>query len=185
MKIAIFGGTFDPIHTAHIAVAREAADRLNLDRVLIVPAANPPWKESTAPYQDRLEMVKLACACDARLEASRLEEGAERSFTMETIERARKLCPEGSLYFIIGADAFAEVTAWHRAEELIRAVEFIVIARPGRQYQVPAGARAHRLDGLALRVSSTAIRAALAHGEPPADLDPAVLAYIRRRSLYR
>jgi nicotinate-nucleotide adenylyltransferase len=73
MKTAIFGGTFDPIHRAHLVVAREAADTFSLDRVLFIPAANPPHKEAGASYEDRYKMVELACACEPRFIPSRLD----------------------------------------------------------------------------------------------------------------
>jgi nicotinate-nucleotide adenylyltransferase len=184
MNIALFGGTFDPIHRAHLAIAREAADRFHLDRVLFVPAAHPPWKDSGTPYADRLRMVELASATDPRLEASRLEEGVGKSYSIDTVERAQRLYPEARIYFIIGTDAFADVEKWHRADDLLRAVEFIVVARPGHVFTSPQGARVHRIDALALDVSSSAIRRELAKGGDTADLTPTVAAYIRRHHLY-
>ena len=82
-QTALFGGTFDPIHNAHIEIARAAADRFDLAKVLFVPAANPPHKQgATAPYEDRVRMVELACAVDPRFEVSRIEEGTERSYSI-------------------------------------------------------------------------------------------------------
>ena len=185
MNIAIFGGTFDPIHRAHVVIAREAADRLHLDRVLFVPAAHPPWKDSSTSYGHRLKMVELACEGDARLEASRLEEGARKSYSIDTVERVQKLYPGARLYFIIGTDAFAEVEKWHRADDLLRVVDFVVVARPGHSFTAPPGARMHRLDTLALEVSSSAIRRELAAGRATTDLAPTVIAYIREHSLYQ
>lgn len=187
-RIAIFGGTFDPIHEAHVIVAREAASAFDLDRVLMVPAANPPHKaESTgAGYEHRYRMVELACGDDPRLEASRLEEGAEKSYSILTIERVRTtLQPGDRLFFVIGADAFAEITSWWRWQEVIGLVEFIVVTRPGHQYIEPPGARVHRLETLALPVSSSEIRALLAEGKPAPQLPDAVFAYIRQHELYR
>src|SRR5215468_10126169 len=107
MKTAIFGGTFDPIHSAHLIVAREAADKFALDRVLFIPAGNPPHKGAAAPYEDRYRMVELACAEDPRFVASRLEEGREKSYSIHTIERVRSLgSPGDNVFFVIGADAF-------------------------------------------------------------------------------
>ena len=78
IRLAIFGGTFDPIHNAHLAIARGAVGRFGLDRVLFVPAAHPPHKAGVthAPYEDRVRMAGLACAGEPRFEVSRLEEGA-------------------------------------------------------------------------------------------------------------
>lgn len=187
LRIAIFGGTFDPIHRAHITVAREALQQFCLDRVLFVPAANPPHKNDagTAPYEHRYRMVELATAVEPAWVASRLEEGAGRSYSILTIEKVKSgLDPAGRLFFLIGADAFAEIGTWYRAADVLRAAEFIVVTRPGHEYTAPPGARVHRLDTLALPVSSSEIRQKLARGEDPEELDPAVLAYIREHGLY-
>lgn len=186
--MAIFGGTFDPIHQAHLTVAREAARAFDLDQVLLVPAANPPHKTGAteAPYEDRYRMVELACEGEERLVPSRLEAGAGKSYSIETVERLRaQLAPEDKIFFLIGADAFAEITTWHRWQDLIRAVDFIVVTRPGHDYQIPPGARVHRLETLALPISSSEIREKLAAGLEPAELPPKVLDYIRARGLYR
>ena len=105
MRLAIFGGTFDPVHNAHLAIARAAADRLSLDRVLFVPAAHPPHKRGIthAPFEHRLRMVELAVVADPRFEASRIEEFTSRSYSIDTIERVRAtLNSEDQLYFLIG-----------------------------------------------------------------------------------
>lgn len=182
MRTAIFGGTFDPIHSAHLVVAHEASATFALDRVLFIPAANPPHKEAGAPYEDRYRMVELACAGDPRMTPSRLEEGLEKSYSIHTIERVQAL--GGSVFFIIGADAFAEIRTWYRWEDVIAAVEFIVVTRPGHKYLSPPGARVHQLETVALPVSSSEIRNALARGETPPAVPRAVLAYIGSRGLY-
>jgi nicotinate-nucleotide adenylyltransferase len=99
------------------------------------------------------------------------------------VERVRGLGEQP--YFIIGADAFAEITSWHRWQELVRLTEFIVVTRPGHHYATPPGARVHRLETVALPVSSSEIRQKLASGEIPADLPPAVGLYIAERGLYQ
>jgi len=186
MRTAIFGGTFDPIHTAHLVVAREAAETFALDRVLFIPAANPPLKDAGANYEDRYRMVELACAGEPRFVPSRLEEGPDtsnaKSYSIHTIERVK--AENGEVFFIIGADAFAEIGKWHRWEDVVRSVEFIVVARPGHSFTVPPGARVRRLETVALPVSSSEIRQALARGESPAELPAAVAKYIRDRGLY-
>jgi len=183
MKIAIFGGTFNPIHSAHLAMARMAADRLGLDRVLFIPAGHPPHKEAATPYEDRYRMVELACAADPRFVASRLEEGNETSYSIHTIERVKGENP-GTLYFIVGSDAFADIQTWYRWRDVIAAVEFIVVARPGHVIEPPAGAIVHRLDDVSLPVSSSEIRRALARGQVSPELPPAVADYIRTHRLY-
>lgn len=184
MKIAIFGGTFDPIHSAHLAMARLAADELGLDRVLFVPAGCPPHKEAATPYEDRYRMVEIACAADPRFAPSRLEEGAEKSYSIHTIDRV-KAQHAGPLYFIIGSDAFAEIKTWFRWQDVIRAVQFVVVGRPGHSIDPPSGAIVHRIDEVALPVSSSEIRRLLAQGEMPPEVPRPVAEYIHERGLYR
>ena len=165
-------------------MAQEAADKFQLAQVLFIPAANPPHKvDSTgAGYEDRYRMVELACAADPRFVPSRLEEGAGKSYSIDTIEKVWS--PDRPPYFIIGADAFAEIGSWHRWEDVVRRTDFIVVTRPGHEYQTPPGARVYRLDTLALPVSSSEIRRKLAAGEKPAELPEAVTNYITEHGLY-
>jgi nicotinate-nucleotide adenylyltransferase len=188
MRLAIFGGTFDPVHCAHLAVAREAADRFHLDRVLLIPAGRPPHKQNGAhaPYDDRVRMAEIATAGDPRLCVSRLEEGTERSYSIDTIEKVRTTLAAGDeLFFLIGADAFAEIHTWHKWREVAAAVRFIVVSRPNAEYTPPGEVSYERLDTLNLDVSSSAIRRSLASGERPAALPAEVLAYIETRRLYK
>ena len=186
-RLAIFGGTFDPIHNAHLAVAREAASRFQLERVLVIPNGNPPHKQGVerADWTDRYRMVELACAGDPQLTPSRLEEGQARSYSIHTIERVRADHPDDQIFFLIGADAFAEIETWHRWEEVLAAVEFIVVSRPGHRYDVPHGARALALETISLEISSSEIRSELRAGRmPPKALPEAVREYIRDKRLY-
>ena len=166
-------------------MAREAADKFNLERVLFVPAGHPPHKSDStgACYEDRYRMVELACQPHPRFEPSRIEEGQEMSYTIVTVEKLRSLAKE--LYFLIGADAFAEIRTWYRWEELIQLTEFIVVTRPGHVYDCPPGARVHRLDTVALPISSSEIRLQLSRGKVPAELPAAVAEYIVQKGLYR
>jgi nicotinate-nucleotide adenylyltransferase len=185
MRLALFGGTFDPIHSAHLTVAREAADKFHLDQVWFVTAAHPPHKsdQTGAGYEDRCKMVELACHGDPRLVVSRLESGAGKSYSIDTVERVRASGEEP--YFIIGADAFAEITSWHRWQDLVRLTDFIVVTRPGHEYASPPGARVHRLDTVALPVSSSEIRRQLGAGGIPPELPPEVAQYIAAKGLYQ
>ena len=190
MRTALFGGTFDPIHQAHLEIARAAADRFDLAKVLFVPAANPPHKPdgATAPYEDRVRMAQLACAPesggDARFEVSRIEADSPRSYSILTIEKLRAL-GVGPLSFLIGADAFAEIRSWYRWREVVAAVDFIVVTRPGANWDVPPGANVSELAGLELPISSSEIRARLAAGDRDVPLPKAVLAWIRAHGLYQ
>jgi nicotinate-nucleotide adenylyltransferase len=186
VRIAIFGGTFDPIHSAHLDAARTALANFDLDRVLFVPAANPPHKAGAiTAYAHRLRMVELACAGEPRFEASRLEEGAATSYSIDTIERVRTaLGPGDHLYFLIGADAFADIATWHRWRDVVAAVTFLVVTRPGHDYAIPEGARVERLNTVIRPDSSSEIRAKLAVGASPKELPTAVLEYARANGLY-
>ena len=185
-RAGLFGGTFDPVHNAHLAVARAAADGFALDRVLMVPAAIPPHKPgASASWEHRFEMLRLATAGDPRLEPSDLERDEQISYSIHTIGKVRKLYGDSAhLYFLIGADAFAEITTWYRWQDVIRATDFIVVSRPGHTFTVPPGARVHELAGLDLPASSSEIRRQLAAGIDPPDVPPPVLGYIRAHALY-
>ncbi len=187
MRIALFGGTFDPIHNGHLTIAREAARRFHLQRILFVPASRPPHKTGATrtPYEHRFRMVEIACRNEPLFEASRLEQAERNSYSIDTIERVRAtLDPDDVLYFLIGADAFAEIKTWRRWQDVLRAVDFIVVGRPASRYEVPAGARIHSLDGLDLPVSSSQIRERLRTGDEKVSVPPEVLQYIREHGLY-
>jgi len=194
VKIALFGGTFDPIHRGHVELARAAADAFDLDEVWLIPSGSPPHKRSAteAGYEHRYQMVALACAADPRLKASRLEapeEGREQHYSIDTIHRV--LAQEGQnqpLYFLLGSDAFAEITTWHRWREVVELVEFIVVTRPGSELSgdaIPKTARLHWLRDVRIPISSSEVREKLRAGQPAADcLTPEVAAYIAEQGLY-
>jgi len=186
MRIAIFGGTFDPIHYAHLEVARRAAEEFLLDRVLLVPAAHPPHKAAATytTYEHRLRMCELACVSEPRIEVSRIEEGTSRSYSIDTIEKVlRQLDPGDQLFFLIGADAFSEIKTWHRWRDVLRAIQFIVVSRPGSTDDFPPGVPFERLN-LQLDISSSKIRRSLAAGERPPEVPENVIKYIFQNGLY-
>ena len=186
-RVCLFGGTFDPIHCAHLQIAQETVRNFHLDEVLFIPAGNPPHKQDTqvTPFEDRFAMVALATAPYPRFIASRLEEGLAKSFTIDTVRRLRAESRErAEFFFLIGADAFNEIESWREWQQLITLIEFIVVARPGDTYRVPEGARVQKLEGLALPVSSSSIRSRIRAGEPTPELPQAVRAFIEERGLY-
>ena len=186
MRLAILGGTFDPIHEAHLTLAREAAAHFHLDKVLFVPASQPPHKSGVthAGYEDRVRMTELACAGEPRFEVSRLEQDTT-SYSIETITKVRaQLKADDELYFIIGADAFAEIETWRQWREVVSAVIFIVASRPGHLYRIPDSAKVERLETVDLPYSSSEIRRSLALGRHPAEVPAPVLDYIFRHRLY-
>jgi nicotinate-nucleotide adenylyltransferase len=186
LRLAILGGTFDPIHKAHLALARAAVSHCHLDRVLFVPASHPPHKSGVthASYEDRVRMAELACSGNSRFEVSRLEQNTT-SYSIETITKVRAQLSAGDkLFFVIGADAFAEIETWRRWREVVDAVTFIVVSRPGHAYRVPEGAAVERLETVDLPYSSSKIRRELASGGRPSEVPETVIEYIYQHGLY-
>jgi nicotinate-nucleotide adenylyltransferase len=137
MRIAFFGGTFDPPHCGHIAIARAARTRLTLDEVLVAPVATQPLKggSSNTSFEDRLAMVQLAVAGQAGLIASCVDAplpGGRPNYTFDTLHRLREhLQPADELFCLLGADSFLTLRHWHRCAKLLLFCNFIVAGRPG------------------------------------------------------
>lgn len=187
MRLGLFGGTFDPVHDAHLALAREACDACALSQVWFIPNAVPPHKTQgpVASWEQRFRMVELACAADPRFHASRLEETTRKSYTIHTLQSVRaRLSEDDELFFLIGADAFAEIDSWYRKEEVLGLVNFVVLSRPGHEYSVPKGARVLRLESLSMDISSSTIRDRLSRGDTDVPVPPPVLEYILAQEIY-
>ena len=137
MNIALFGGTFDPIHSGHVQAARAAVRKFELDRILFVPTGTPPHKhgDHLTPFVERYAMTVLACAGDARLIPSLLEAPTREgkpSYSIDTVRRVRRaLHKNDRLFFLIGVDAFLELPHWKEYRRLLDLVDFIVVSRPG------------------------------------------------------
>lgn len=137
MKIAIFGGTFDPIHAGHMQAAKAAARRLHLNKILFVPTGCPPHKtcNSLTDYHHRFAMVALACAEDARFVPSTLESPDLHPgphYSIDTVRRAKQMLKSGDkLYFLIGLDALLDLRHWKKFRQLLDSTDFIVVSRPG------------------------------------------------------
>ncbi len=128
------GGTFNPVHNAHLRVAEEVRETLGLEKVLFVPAGTPPLKSGAglAPARKRLEMVRLAVAGNPFFEVSDLEcRKSGPSYTVNTLEKLSDEYPDKRLYFITGADVFLDLHLWWRPERLIELADFAVVSRPG------------------------------------------------------
>ena len=135
MRIALFGGTFDPVHLGHLAVARAAADKFKLDRVYFVPADIPPHKQKRklTDFQHRFAMLALATAEDRRFVPSLLDaHTGHPNYSVETVRRLKStLGKSDKPYFLIGMDAFRDIGNWRKPVELLSECDFIVAARPG------------------------------------------------------
>lgn len=135
MKVALFGGTFDPVHVGHLAVAQAAADKFELNTVYFVPADIPPHKQSRhlTDFQHRFAMLALATADDRRFVPSLLDAPkGSPNYTIDTVRRVKRtLKKSDKLYFLIGMDAFKDIATWYQPEALLAECEFIVVSRPG------------------------------------------------------
>lgn len=189
------GGSFNPIHNAHLRCAVAAMTAKGFDRVVLIPSAQPPHKPGAtdlAGAEDRLAMCRAAVAGDPRFAVDDLE--LCRSGPSYTIDTARELKRRGwpSVSWMIGADMLLSLPKWHQAEALIHEVNFVVVARPGWMLdwsQLPEAFRllqANVVEAPLMDVSATEIRRRVKAGESIADLTPpAVVRYIADRGLYR
>lgn len=217
-RIALYGGTFDPVHDGHVAVARGLVDLLALDEVLFVPAHVAPHKRGTPPTSPwhRHAMLALATADDPRMLVSTAElDAPERPYSVETVARFREEFGEGArLFFVMGADSWAEITTWREWERLLAICDHVVVTRPGYELSfehVPANIRARLVDlrggvrdrtrrtveesgqpsiflsdAASVDVSSTEVRRAAAGGDVSSLPVPrAVADYIEKYGLYR
>jgi nicotinate-nucleotide adenylyltransferase len=198
----ILGGTFDPIHHGHLAIAEAAREELGLERVLFVPAGQPPHRERApgASAEDRATMVGLAIAGAAAFEMSRLELDREGpSYTVDTLTALAAEREGGGaaldIRFILSAEAFAEFPSWHEAERVLALCRLIVLPREGHPApdlpslvaRLPAlDGRVTLLDGPRIRLSASEVRGRAAAGLSVRYLVPdAVAAYIADHRLYR
>jgi nicotinate-nucleotide adenylyltransferase len=135
MRIAFFGGTFDPPHRGHIAIARAARTRLALDQVLVAPVGTQPLKGAHSSFEDRLAMVRLAVAGEPGLVASSVDAplaGGQPNYTFATLQRLKgHIQPPDQLFCLLGADSFLTLKSWHQCAELLLFCDFVVAGRPG------------------------------------------------------
>jgi len=137
MRIAFFGGSFDPPHRGHLAIARAAVDCVGLDRVLFAPVGTQPLKRDLQPaaFEDRLAMVRLAIEGESRFDVSLIDApraDGKPNFTLHTLRTLRRsLAPEDELFCLLGADSFLSIRQWKGADDLLFACDFIVAGRPG------------------------------------------------------
>lgn len=186
-NIALFGGTFDPVHLGHIHIAEAARNALSLDQVRFLPCRISPHKSGTAPTAaaDRLEMLGLATAGMPWAVVDDFETRREGpSFSWQTAEAMRARFPDSRLFWIMGTDQWDVLPTWAQPQRLAACVEFIVFAR-GNPPKPRSGYAMHVVDG-SHPASATAIRDAIAAGETNHRwLDPTVARWIHARGLYR
>jgi nicotinate-nucleotide adenylyltransferase len=170
-RIALYGGTFDPVHDGHLAVARSLVEMLALDALLFVPAHTAPHKRSAPPTSPwhRHAMLALATQDEGRFRVSSVElDAPERPYTVETLARLRDELADARLFFVMGADSWAEITTWREWERLLEMCDHVVVTRPGYELSfdhVPVKIRARVVD---LRGSvRERTRRAVVESEPP------------------
>jgi nicotinate-nucleotide adenylyltransferase len=234
MNIGLFSGTFDPIHLGHLALAQAAKERFTLGRIYFAPTGNPPHKQKQplAAFDHRYAMVVLATMAEKTFVPSLLEApglpssvpgggkkavpAPEVNYSIDTVQRLKSTLKKADrLFFLIGIDAFNDITKWHQAEALFRECPFIVASRPGYSLadvanalpeklrpkaavtkpftKQPAkgdlvlpGVTVHLLDGVQQSVSATAIRDAVSGKHSLGKfVDPEVGEYIRKMGLYQ
>lgn len=200
-RIGILGGTFDPVHYAHLAIAEEAYYALSLARVLFVPAGQPPHKpeEYITPVQQRLAMLQLALATNAHFALSLVDiQRTGPTYTVDTLKLLRQeLGAQAKLYFIIGADSLKDLPDWHEPAGILAQATIVALRRPG--YVEVSGQREQliarlpalkqrliTLEGPRLAISSTDLRQRVAEGRPTKyQMPEAVEEYILQQGLYR
>lgn len=213
LRIGIYGGTFNPVHTGHLVLAEHVRELFGLDKVLFVPSGTPPHKNGRFPSgKRRLHMVRRAIEGNRSFEALDMEVRRRGpSYTASTLRELRDLHPAGTVfYFLIGMDAFKEITTWHEAEELTALARFVIFPRPGhpledpapflppprpgppvttrpgiRRYPVAKGRSIYLAAGPLVDISSTAIRERIRKNRSIRYLVPEqVAAYIARTKIY-
>ncbi len=214
MHIAVLGGTFDPVHYGHLRAAEEAREALGLDRIVFMPASNPPHKpdEQRAAPEIRLDMVRLAAADNPGFEVSSLEiERGGKSYTIDTVNELKgRAGNDIEVSLVMGTDSFNEITSWLRYRELLELVNIIVVPRPGsvaprlvdalpvevarnfwydsvtESYRNSAGRNITYLETTTFDISSSDIRMRVKEGRSIRYLlPPAVAEHIVRHGLYK
>lgn len=212
MKLGLLGGTFNPVHLAHLRIAEEAREGAELERVLFIPAADPPHKPlaGEVSFAQRYEMTQLAIAGNPAFEISDIEYRRQgKSYTVETLPALQAERPGDELYFIIGSDSYLELGLWHRYRELFALTSLVVLERPGQEIDEPlqrlpdavrdcfiaerrdllrhtSGTSIRFIRGTRLDISSSRLRELAACGRSLRYLaPPSVETYIAQKGLYR
>jgi nicotinate-nucleotide adenylyltransferase len=183
LKVAIYGGTFDPIHNAHLILAREGRERLGLDKVIFIPASVSPFKKPpVASAEIRLLMLRAAIEGEKDFAVDDCElHRPPPSYTIDTVEDFQRREPSAEIHFLLGDDNVADLSKWHRFPELQKMARFVVLNRSGTPPPHPYATIQRRID-----ISATDIRKRVASGKSIRYLvPPTVEEIIRREKLYR
>ncbi len=189
MRVALFGGRFDPVHVGHLIVAQDVAEILGVDRLIFLPSHNPPHKPAQAPFEDRFRMLQLATRDHPWMEVSDAERrfDLERSFTVEVLRRLLPRLEAREVFFLIGSDEFRNIQSWYRYTELLSMVQVVVMKRPFYEVEEIPGAteRVRFVGRREVEVSSTEIRKRIREGREFRYLVPdPVYRYLQEHRLY-
>jgi len=190
MNIAIFGGTFDPIHTGHLLMAESAREQFKLQRIVFLPTGNPPHKQTImASAMHRLAMIKKAIQSNPAFEASIWEIQQKRTvYTYEALAHFKKVYPRAALFFILGSDSLRAVPQWRQGIALLRQARFLIIERPETPWAgLPLTLRrwTRRVNSPLCAIASHEIRARRARRQSIRYVVPdPVAAYIQKKNLY-
>jgi len=201
MRLGLLGGSFDPIHYAHLLLAERAREQLALEQVWLIPAATAPHKRDRrqTPVEQRIAMADLAAVDNPGLVVSRLEADRDGpSYTADTLRRLTERQADAELFFLVGADMLADLPSWYEPEVVCRMATIAAVRRPGNGEPDYSGLgqiataeriehfRRHQVDMPAIDISSTDIRRRVAEGRSIRYMtSPAVAAYIRAHGLYQ
>ena len=198
MRVGVLGGTFDPVHLGHLAIAEEARIKLDLDRFIFIPAGQPRLRadEYLTPAIDRLRMVELATGANPHFRVCDIEiQRSGPTYTVDTlVELGQRFGPDTSLYFIVGADILGQFHRWKDPEKVLDACHLVVVSRPGHrdddwpewfQGADSAKDKVTQLEIPMVDISGTEIRRRASLGESVRHLVPDLVAeYIQDRKLY-
>jgi len=199
MRVGIFGGTFNPIHIAHLIVASEVRWKARLDKVIFIPCSLPPHKEAVdlAGGEERMEMIRLAISGNPYFELSPIEVmRGGKSYTIDTLREIRsKMKPDDELFFLLGYDMLVELQTWKEVDSILSICRLLAVKRPGyiidSSYWIPPGKewwleRIDFFDIPEIGISSSEIRRRVRMGMPISYMVPkAVEDYIMEKGLYR
>ena len=190
-RIGVFGGSFDPVHNAHLALARQALDELQLDELRWVPVGQA-WQKARrmTPAAQREAMLRLALECEPRFVIDRCEmQRPGPSYTLDTVRELQAATPGADWYLLIGQDQYRNLHTWHGVDELLQRVTLAVALRPGEPAEADARVRAAPMVALAMPpmdISATEVRRRAAAGRDISALVPSAVAqYIYQQGLYR
>nr|WP_276939385.1 nicotinate (nicotinamide) nucleotide adenylyltransferase [Helcococcus sueciensis] len=195
MQIGIFGSSFNPVHIGHLIISEQARYRLNLDKVLLVPTANPYHKQvDLLDFSHRYNMAMLISEDNEHFDISNVEENIEgNSYSFDVINELKKIYTNDDFYFIIGSDSFNKIHTWYRYEDLLKMVNLVVFKRPGYDIDGKMFDKINSIyknliyyDDLQLEISSTYIRKSIKNGYCPKYLlHESTIKYIKEHRLWQ